>query len=451
MARTRSGLTTTDGIVYRDEPNAAVSAVAAPTDPAVAVSVATHLLPTPDSPRKLDAVDALLRRLCAVAVRDTADAWQLDLTRVLSHPDLCVELVTHLYHLMRTDPVQYHYVCGVPIAALPLASLVCGLYARPLLIARKRWKGGGWQRCVDGDYVTPATATVMETTVTTGTEVAETIATLNYVGIRVTRVVAVVGSIVPPTFANTDGTTVVYQSLFTSTDVERVWTRTPPVVPRPRVLAPTCLLTAAHRTRLQVVRTFIQHKSCLVAAVHATTTRELCDAVDAVGDYVCAVQTHVEMITDWGDAGIRYLQHAKRKRRFLVWEDRVIADKHTGVLRARLHQGDRVSEWADMVSCALVDGRVVIPPDAPTQVPRPTPMLMIRMDASQLSHHAVVAAAKVHPLVVGMYSDGRRLDAATCYPFMTSEPWTVGNALVTHGRTMRVVHGTTMVLRAAEV
>ena len=67
---------------------------------------------------------------------------------------------------------------------------------------------------------------------------------------------------------------------------------------------------------------------CVSADVH--TTRELLSVAEAVGDYICVLKTHADIIDDFSDKTIKKLQEVSERKRFLLFEDRKFGDIGSG-------------------------------------------------------------------------------------------------------------------------
>lgn len=63
---------------------------------------------------------------------------------------------------------------------------------------------------------------------------------------------------------------------------------------------------------------------CVSADVH--TTYDLLSVAEEVGDYICVLKTHADIIDDWSEKTIRGLQEISRRKHFLLFEDRKLGD-----------------------------------------------------------------------------------------------------------------------------
>ena len=63
---------------------------------------------------------------------------------------------------------------------------------------------------------------------------------------------------------------------------------------------------------------------CVSADLH--TTYDLLNVAEEVGDYICVLKTHADIIDDWSEKTIRGLEEVSRRKRFLLFEDRKLGD-----------------------------------------------------------------------------------------------------------------------------
>ena len=69
----------------------------------------------------------------------------------------------------------------------------------------------------------------------------------------------------------------------------------------------------------------IKHSNlCVSADVH--NTNDLLQVAEEVGDYICVLKTHVDIIDDFSERTIRELQKISQRKHFLIFEDRKFGD-----------------------------------------------------------------------------------------------------------------------------
>ena len=67
-------------------------------------------------------------------------------------------------------------------------------------------------------------------------------------------------------------------------------------------------------------------KTNLCVSADVTTTSELLQLAEDVGDQICLLKTHADIITDFTDRTARGLQEVARRKRFIIFEDRKFLD-----------------------------------------------------------------------------------------------------------------------------
>lgn len=64
----------------------------------------------------------------------------------------------------------------------------------------------------------------------------------------------------------------------------------------------------------------------LCVSADVTTTNELLALAEDVGDHICVLKTHADIISDFNDKTIRGLNEISRRKQFIIFEDRKFGD-----------------------------------------------------------------------------------------------------------------------------
>lgn len=64
----------------------------------------------------------------------------------------------------------------------------------------------------------------------------------------------------------------------------------------------------------------------LCVSADVTTTNELLSLAEEVGDSICILKTHADIISDFNEKTIRGLNELSRRKKFIVFEDRKFGD-----------------------------------------------------------------------------------------------------------------------------
>lgn len=67
-------------------------------------------------------------------------------------------------------------------------------------------------------------------------------------------------------------------------------------------------------------------RSNLAVSADVHTTRALLRIAEEVGDHICVLKTHADIIDDWSKETILGLQEIASRKKFLLFEDRKLGD-----------------------------------------------------------------------------------------------------------------------------
>lgn len=102
-----------------------------------------------------------------------------------------------------------------------------------------------------------------------------------------------------------------------STDRHPTWTMSY----RRRASLPSTGPLAAYLLRLMSIK---QSNLCLSADV--LTSAELIELAETLGDEICILKTHCDIVTDWTERTALALKEIARRKHFVIFEDRKFAD-----------------------------------------------------------------------------------------------------------------------------
>uniref|UniRef100_A0A914WUZ6 orotate phosphoribosyltransferase n=1 Tax=Plectus sambesii TaxID=2011161 RepID=A0A914WUZ6_9BILA len=114
----------------------------------------------------------------------------IDLRSIISKPQLFKTLVNALVELVKG--LDFSVLCGVPYAAIPLATGVMVHSDVPLLLARKDAKDYGTKKMIEGDFVKGQKVLIVEDVTVLGWSIQETAQSLREHGLLVTDAVTLV-------------------------------------------------------------------------------------------------------------------------------------------------------------------------------------------------------------------------------------------------------------------
>jgi orotidine 5'-phosphate decarboxylase subfamily 1 len=104
----------------------------------------------------------------------------------------------------------------------------------------------------------------------------------------------------------------------------------------------------------------INKQTNLSISVDFTKTRDILDLVDKVGDSICMLKTHVDIIEDFSDDFIKKLKEKSYEKKFLIFEDRKFADIGNTVSLQFSKGIYKISNWADIINAHSIIGEGII-------------------------------------------------------------------------------------------
>lgn len=110
-----------------------------------------------------------------------------------------------------------------------------------------------------------------------------------------------------------------------------------------RASLPTTSPLASYLFRLMHVK-----KTNLCLSADVTSTARLLRLAEEVGNSICMIKTHADIIDDFGDRTIDRLTEIAHRRKFLIFEDRKF--------------GDIGSAWSPAPALSVDDRQGLIPP-----------------------------------------------------------------------------------------
>jgi uridine monophosphate synthetase len=97
---------------------------------------------------------------------------------------------------------------------------------------------------------------------------------------------------------------------------------------------------------------------CLSADV--TTSSELLQVAEELGDYICVLKTHADIVSDFSDRTIHQLKDIAARKHFLVFEDRKFADIGSTVQKQYTSGPLCIAKWAEVVTVHLFPGPAIL-------------------------------------------------------------------------------------------
>ncbi len=301
--------------------------------------------------------------------------FYVDLRPLASDPKILKKLAEHLLEILPKDN-KLDLICGVPYAALPMATVMSLLSEIPLIMKRKEAKGYGTKKLIEGIYKQGQSCLLVEDVITSGKSLLETIVEVEKEGLKVSDIVVVLDR-------QQGGKELLEQkgyrvhTLFTITEVVKILHEAGEIddeqvakihdflagkqvkfEEEKRLSYEQKLEITKHPTAQKLLQIAVDKKSNLIVSADVMTTSELLNLAEKVGPHIVALKTHIDIIKDFDhDKTILPLVDLARKHNFLLMEDRKFADIGS-TQELQFSKGIyQISKWADMVTSHLIAGK----------------------------------------------------------------------------------------------
>lgn len=316
-----------------------------------------------------------------------------DLRIIVSHPKVLAELSELICEFAQKSLENCDHVCGVPYAALSIATLVSVKSDRSMLMRRKEAKDYGTRRLVEGCFKSGDSCVIVEDVVTSGLSILETVGDLQREGLRVTESLVVVdreqgGS------EHLASQGIKMRSLVTLTEImyilldagkvdENTVQRVKDYLKASRVSIPTekvppsLAAKKAAEKRLRtpfearaeesknsmsgaLFRLMADKQTTLCVAADLIHSEKVLELANAVGPYICIFKTHVDVLTDFSAKFVEELKQLSKTHNFLLMEDRKFGDIGNTVSLQYGSGHFHIADWADLVTVHAIPGPGII-------------------------------------------------------------------------------------------
>jgi uridine monophosphate synthetase len=335
--------------------------------------------------------------------------YYCDFRRVGSNPELFKNLLDYLKSIvedMEEDGVSYEHIAGVPYGGISLAVGLGINHNKSVVIPRTNKKQYGNKKDIEGIYEIGDTILLIEDTVTSGVSVLETIKKIEKNGCLVENVIVLLdreeggvetirdaGYQVETVFQiNKVLNTLVskqliddfkYESVANFVNVQRniyldklgildgedagdniknnssnsskTSNNTESSVDTTDESANTSLDNFDpifhHNLQAELLRLVYDKKTALCLSLDVPTWKEGREILDKCGPYIAMVKTHVELFEDYTSDYCDEIKELAKKHKFLVMEDRKLADVSTISWKQTMGGLFNINKWANFVTC----------------------------------------------------------------------------------------------------
>ncbi|KAF6036080.1 UMPS [Bugula neritina] len=308
----------------------------------------------------------------------------IDLRLVISHPSLMSDICKQMYKLVE-GVVQFDILCGVPYAALHLATCIANDHGLNNVLLRKVVKQYGTGKLIEGVYKEGQKCLVVEDVMVSGQGIYESCE-----GVEATDVLLVLdreqngernlkkqGIRLHCLIRVSEALDILLKhkriDAELSNEVMRFLKANPANIPftkaedHQRTSQINKLLPFDERAALcsnPVSKKLftIMHKKhtnlCLSADV--TTVDMLLKLADQVGPHICMLKTHVDILEDFTTSAVTQLVELSQKHNFVIFEDRKFSDIGSTVKQQYAGGLYKIADWSEVTTAHSIPGPGIV-------------------------------------------------------------------------------------------
>ncbi|CVK16259.1 orotate phosphoribosyltransferase [Apibacter mensalis] len=298
--------------------------------------------------------------------------FYVDLRPLASSPELLSELSQLLLAMLKD--CRHELICGVPYAALPMATAMSLESKVPLIIKRKESKNYGTKKMLEGIFTEGQRCVLVEDVITSGKSLLETIEEVEKEGLKVKDIVIVLdrqqggkellenkGYNVHTLFSIENVIDILYNHEFLNHSkvikIKNFLKERPTVqFSVPRLTYEEKLKLQNHPISKKLIEIALSKKTNLIASLDTYKSEEILKLADQIGDFIVAIKLHADIITDFSENFVYELKKIAAIKNFLLFEDRKFGD--IGNTQQMQFNGGvyKISDWADLVTSHVIAG-----------------------------------------------------------------------------------------------
>lgn len=297
--------------------------------------------------------------------------FYVDLRPLASSPELLKTLANFLLELVETS--NFDLICGVPYAALPMATVMSISSGIPLIIKRKENKGYGTKKMLEGVFSKQQKCLLVEDVITTGKSLLETIDEVEREQLIVKNIVVVLdreqegiskleyrGYFVKTLFTiNEVINTLIKNDKLNINESKKIHFFLKSVLREPickRISYEEKMRINQHPIAQKLLRLTKKKQSNLILSGDLNTSKELLKLLEKIGDHIVVLKLHIDIIKDFSFDFIKELKLIANQKEFLLMEDRKFSDI-SSIQEAQFKNGIyKISSWADMITSHVISG-----------------------------------------------------------------------------------------------
>ncbi|WP_185856455.1 orotidine-5'-phosphate decarboxylase [Blattabacterium cuenoti] len=299
----------------------------------------------------------------------------IDFRPIASRPDLLIKLSDLL--LNEVPAHTFELICGVPYAALPIATTLSLRANIPLIIKRKENKGYGTKRMIEGIYKKGQNCLLIEDVITSGDSLLKTVIEIEKEGLIIKNILSILdreqGGI-----ENIKKRGYNIRTLFCIGEVLKMLDKKHLLKKKEihiiiqffkkrrknfqekRISYEEKKEKISHPIGKKLLDITLKKKTNLIVSADLISTSSILKLVNSIGDRICGLKLHVDIINDFSISFITSLKNISIEKKFLLFEDRKLCDVGP-TNNLQLHHGvHKISSWADIITVHVIAGSASI-------------------------------------------------------------------------------------------
>ena len=280
--------------------------------------------------------------------------YYFDFRKMISHPEIMSNVCNMLGH--EVSKLSCEHLCGLPYAGIPLCSVIFPRTGKKMLLLRKERKEHGTKKILEGAENVDE-CIMIDDVITQGTSALESAEVLLQNGVKPSYLVTI--------FDREQGgkenlekknikviSLMSLKKFLNIKDAIRSSSKTD--ICRLDILKQS---PSIHTKNLVAIRE--RKNTNIIASADLKTSKELLDFVREVGDSVCMVKVHSDIVEDFNKKTVDELLKLSKEKDFLIMEDRKFSDIGS-TSQMQLFGKSRIIDWADAITVHMISGEAII-------------------------------------------------------------------------------------------
>jgi uridine monophosphate synthetase len=260
----------------------------------------------------------------------------IDLRNLISHPKILKNICSLIYNRIAIQYNKKDLICGIPYGAIPYACYISTKYNYPMIMLRKEQKQHGTKKMIEGNFKRGDSCILIEDVITTGASLLESISVLEEAGLVIKQIIVIIdrqnGGMDKLLSKN-----YLIESLFT----------------KDQLINPNSL-------SLCLTNITVRKKTNLIFSADVETKAELFQLIEQVGEHICILKTHIDILKDFDESVITKLKQYSKYYNFLILEDKKFCDIGNTIKHQLTGGIYKISTWADIVTVHGISGPDII-------------------------------------------------------------------------------------------